>query len=228
MKKLLFTSALLLLGILFSTQAFALTVVDPDDIIGVSDDQIISNAFPGVTLSSTYPIGTVYAKDATLDAEYGYSSTGDFVFGNEGYHGGYLWNLGWLTDPDDDHIFIAEFDVPTNFVSLDGIASDPIDEWTLEAYNASDVLIDSAVTALLGEGTVGTLTVTSASWDIAYILAYGSGLSEGCPEGGEGWSNGVDLDNLQYNQSVPEPATMLLLGSGFLGLAGLRRRFHKG
>jgi hypothetical protein len=200
MKKLVVSLSFMLFasGLSFQAHAFLLTI-DPDNISGVTHDQNISNAFTSVTLSSTYTTGIVYAKDASLSSEWGFSSTGDFVFGNEGDHGGYLWNLGWLDDPSDDHKFRADFDVPVNMVSLDGIASDPIDEWTLEAYDSSDILIDSAVTPLLGEGTVGTLTVTSASWDIAYIMAYGSGVSEGCTEGGPGWSNGVDLDNLIFN-----------------------------
>jgi len=181
-------------------QVLALTVTaDPEAYL---HNNVINTEFYGVTLSTTLPGGVVYAKDVTQDifSEWGFASTGIMVFGRDGNHGGYIWDMGWLDDPFDDHRFIAVFDTPVNMVSLDGIASDPIDEWTLEAYNSADVLIASAMSTLVGgPGLVGTLTVTSASYDIAYIMAYGSGVSEGCPSGGPGWSNGTDLDNLIFN-----------------------------
>lgn len=43
---------------------------------------------------------------------------------------------------------------------------------------------------------------------------------------GKGLSH-IDAFNPGGSNPVPEPATMLLLGSGLVGLAGLRRRFKK-
>jgi len=46
---------------------------------------------------------------------------------------------------------------------------------------------------------------------------------------GGGWRDGVELDNLAYGSAspVPEPATVLLLGTGLVGLVGLRKKLKK-
>lgn len=188
---------------LAASAAQAMVVIDADAFAPGTD---ISNAFPGVTLSAIGPgwngaTGVVVAVDPT-DFN---PSTGSLVFGSDDASWPSLWREAGLLQ------LRVDFSSPVSNVMLDFISDDDSDIGVLYAYDASNTLLDSAMTGALGYNSVGTLTVTGGG--IAYVIA-----------GGNSVSSALGLDNLRYDGVVPAPAA-IMLGSIGMGLVGwLRRR----
>ncbi|MBW1800740.1 MAG: PEP-CTERM sorting domain-containing protein [Deltaproteobacteria bacterium] len=146
-----------------------------------------------------------------------------------GDYNGTNWdNGGWLGGHTDNASLIP-IENPAAFLP-NGTAAGSIyfgGPVTLESFFLK-TLVDTTVTWTWKLSGVEVFSDSgTSSTDFTEIIP-GTGLidtlflSDGAPRG----SNAFAIDDITYTV-IPEPTTMLLLGSGLIGLAGVRRRFRK-
>ncbi len=115
-------------------------------------------------------------------------------------------------DPQSFNTLTVNFNGTTNGFGFFWGASD--DQWTLTAYDSSNNVIESFLLPITGPSNAGDF-VGIVDPGIAYATLSGTG------------SDFVFVDNFEFNGGgapVPEPGSLILLGSGILSAAGVMRR----
>jgi PEP-CTERM motif-containing protein len=192
-------------------------------------------AGPAVTITSLGPTVTgngTYGFAFTAKTIQTIQALGVYDNGNDGLAGPAMVGL-WVIDPNGNETLLAEADVPAGtggklidafrYVAIAPVTLDtnPLVTYLVASYQPSDPITS------FNTGTGGTATLDPY---IAAIYDYEAADSNGLifPNVSQGRQGGFLGANFTTDAiAAPEPASLVVLGSGLAGLTSLRRRTAK-
>ncbi|MEK6531121.1 MAG: PEP-CTERM sorting domain-containing protein [Deltaproteobacteria bacterium] len=218
LKKTVISLIALLIISLFALQKDASAITVDFDSLDASGGPITGSAVTsylasyGLTTSSLTPGSGLYVADVTSWLYVAEPSSPNVLtlWGPTAYGNSFTLNFS-------DTVDYFSFST-SGFIGAYSPSGNILGDWTAVAYNSLDVALGS-----VGEGIIASysdIPVKTYTLDFSDEISY---VTFSANAHGYAGQQMPLMDDFTFTNTVPEPSTMLLIGSGIIGLVAIRR-----